>query len=167
MIKRQNFPRTALYRSSRTEFSCQCKKLFGAWHCINAVDRKLALADHVHQLDAGEYRAGRPERFEVEHRPGHPLDGAVILLDNVVEVFNLAHRDRHVAAGIDRIPSRLVSAALVHRDFVWIAVYSNGLVEEAHAASMSRCAVSRKFNGLALLVDGAVEVFFQMPLTLM
>ena len=30
------------------------------------VDCELALADHMHQLDAGQHRGGRPERFEVE-----------------------------------------------------------------------------------------------------
>jgi hypothetical protein len=40
-----------------------------------------------------KHAAGAAERFEVEHRPGYPLDGAVVLLDNVVEVFDLAHND--------------------------------------------------------------------------
>jgi len=85
-IKRRNFPGTALCRSNWTDYSCQRRKLVGERHCIGAVDRELALADHVHQLDAGEYGAGGPERFEVEHRPGHPLDGTMVLLDDVVEV---------------------------------------------------------------------------------
>ncbi|WP_370660712.1 transposase, partial [Massilia eurypsychrophila] len=66
LIKRQNFPRTALCRSNRTDYSCQRRKLVGERHCISAVDCELALADHVHQLDAGEHGAGRAERFEVE-----------------------------------------------------------------------------------------------------
>ena len=60
----------------------------------------------------------------------------MVLLDNVVELFNLADKDRHGAAGVDGIHGRLVGAALVHRDFVWIAVRSHGLVEEALRRSL-------------------------------
>ena len=115
----------------RTDHSCQRRKLLGEQHCIGAVNRELALADHVDQFNAGEHAVGAQERFEVEHRPGHPLDGAMVLLDDVVEVFDLAHQNGHVAGGVDRIDRRLVSAALVHRDLIRIAVRFHGLVDEA------------------------------------
>jgi len=126
---------------------------------IGAVDCELALADHVHQFDAGEHGARGPERFEVEHRLGQPLDGAMALLDNVVEVIHLVHEDRHVASGFDRIHGRLVGAALVHRDFVWIAVRSHGLVEEALRRGHVALRSQQEVDGLAMLVDGALEVF--------
>jgi hypothetical protein len=141
------------------DHSCQRRKLASERHGLDAVDRDLAHADRVDQLDAGEHGAGGLKRFEVEHRPGHPLNGAVILLDNVVQILNLAHQDRHVAAGVDRIHGRLVSAALVHRDLVWIAVHSHGLVEEALRSSYVALRRQQEIDGFALLVDGAVEVF--------
>jgi hypothetical protein len=52
----------------------------------------LALADHVHQLNASEHGASGSERFKVEDRPGHRLNGTMILFDNVVEVFDLRIR---------------------------------------------------------------------------
>jgi hypothetical protein len=138
------FFRNALHRSNWTDYSCQRRKLVGERHGIGAVVCELVLADHVYQFDAGWYRAGGPERFEVEHRPSHPLDGAMVPLDNVIEVFNLTHKDRHLAAGVDRIKSRLVDATLVHCYIVRIAVRSHGLSKERFAAAMSRLAVSRK-----------------------
>jgi hypothetical protein len=36
----------------------------------------------------------------------------MVLLDNVVDVFNLAHKDRHVSAGVDRIDGRLAGPLL-------------------------------------------------------
>jgi len=42
----------------------------------------------VHELDAGEHSAGAAERFEAEHWPGHPFDGTMVLLNDVVEVFD-------------------------------------------------------------------------------
>jgi len=59
-----------------TDHSCQRRKSVGERHSRGAIDCELALADHVHQFDAGEHGAGGPGRFEVEHRPGHPLNGA-------------------------------------------------------------------------------------------
>ena len=44
----------------------------------------------MHELDAGEHAVGGVERFEVEHLPAHPLDGAMALFDDVVEVLDLA-----------------------------------------------------------------------------
>ena len=83
----------------------------------------------------------------------------MVLLDNVVEVFNLAYKDRHGAAGVDRIHGRSVCAALVHRDFVWIAVRSYSLVEEALRRSHVPLRRQQEVDGLSMLVDGAVEVF--------
>lgn len=54
-----------------------------------ACDQQLPLPDHVHQPDPGECRGSRPEGFEPRHRSGQSLDGAMILLDNVIEIFDL------------------------------------------------------------------------------
>jgi hypothetical protein len=37
----------------------------------------------------------------------------MVLFDDVVEVLDLAHHDRHVASGVARIDGHLVGAALV------------------------------------------------------
>lgn len=106
LIKWRNCHEKALHRSNWTDHSCDRGKLVGERNCIGAVDCELALADHVNQFNAGQYGAGRPEQFEVEHGLGHPLDGAMVLLDDVVQVFYLTHKDRHVASGVDRIDDR-------------------------------------------------------------
>lgn len=113
----------------------------------------------MHELDAGEHAVGGAERFEVEHRLGYPLDGAMVLFDDVVEVLDLAHHDLHVAAGVDRIDRRLVGPALVHRDLVRIAVRSYGPVEEALRCGYIALGCEQEVDGFALLVDGAVQVF--------
>ena len=55
LIKQRNFPGTAQCLLNWTDHSCQRIKLFGERHYICAIDRELALADHVHELDSGEY----------------------------------------------------------------------------------------------------------------
>jgi hypothetical protein len=133
-----------MYRSNRADYSCQRKKLVGERHGINAVNHELALADHVHQLNADEYCPSGPARFEVAYRPDHPLDGAIILLDEVLELLYLDHKDRHVAAGFDCIHGLVVGAAFVHRDFVWSPFAPIALSKKRFAAAISRLAVSRK-----------------------
>ena len=145
--------------SNRTDLARQRIKLVGERHRIGSFDCELAFAGHVNELDAGEHAVGGTERFEVEHWPGHPLDGALVLLDDVAEVFNLAHQDWHVAASVDRIDRRLVGAALVYRDLVRIAVRSHGLIEEALRRVHVAFRRQQEVDGLAMLVDCAVEVF--------
>jgi hypothetical protein len=43
----------------------------------------------MHQRDACQHIAGGSKRLEVQHGPGHALYRAMVLLDNVVEVFDL------------------------------------------------------------------------------
>lgn len=83
----------------------------------------------------------------------------MVLFDNVVEVFDFANQNRRSATIVDRIDRRLVGAALVHRDFVWIAARSHGLIEEALRCSHVSLRRQSESDGLALLVDGAVKVF--------
>jgi len=53
----------------------------------------------MHGLDACYEPDGRPERLDAHHRPSSPLDGAVILLDEVVQVLGLSKLDARTAAG--------------------------------------------------------------------
>ena len=82
----------------------------------------------------------------------------MILLDDVVEILDLAHHNWHVAAGVDRIDGRLVGTALVYRDFVKIVVCARGLVEEALRRSHVALHRQQKVDSLSLLVDGAIEI---------
>ena len=52
---------------------------------------------HAHEFDAGQDVSGRAKGFEVEHRSDHALDGTMVLLHDVVEIFDLtSHRFRSV-----------------------------------------------------------------------
>ena len=62
--------------------------------------------------------ARRSKRFEAEHWPRDAFDRAVILLDNVVEIFDLPNRDRYFAFLVQLLQRCLVGAALVHRYLV-------------------------------------------------
>jgi len=59
--------------------------------------RELALADHVHALDARDQDWSAAEGLEAHHRPAETFDGAAILLDKVVGVLRLARLDEQAA----------------------------------------------------------------------
>lgn len=48
---------------------------------------ELTFSNTMHQLNASERDRGVPEQFEAEHDIGPGLDVAMILLDQVVEIF--------------------------------------------------------------------------------
>jgi hypothetical protein len=41
----------------------------------------------VHDFNAGNRTPGGPKGFEAEHRPREPFHGAMVLLDDIIEVF--------------------------------------------------------------------------------
>jgi len=61
---------------------------------------QLALAEHVHDPDAGDSDHRRPEALEAQCRPGYSFDRLMVLLDDVVEEFHLADLDVGVMLGV-------------------------------------------------------------------
>ena len=93
----------------------------------------------MHQFDAGHDRARRSKRFETGHGPRDAFDRAVILLDNVVEVFDPPNRDRYVAFLVQLLQSCLVGVTLSGTVLCRMAFSKKRL-----AAAASRFAVNRK-----------------------
>ena len=55
---------------------------------------RLSFAHHVNHLDPTEDHTSAAHRLETKHRSHTAFDGAVILLDAVVEVLTLPDPDR-------------------------------------------------------------------------
>ena len=141
--------------------SRQCIKLVGERQGCGAFDCALAFANHVHEFDAGQDVSGGPKGFEAKHRSGHALDGAMVLLDDVVEILDLANDDAVFQPVIDVIDGRLVGAALVHRDLFRRAVLTHGHVEKAIGGGLVALGGQQEIDRLACLVHRAVQIFFK------
>jgi IS5 family transposase len=87
--------------------------LAGKRHAIAARHVELAFANHVHEFDAGQNSLRRSERFESEQRPGDALDGAVILLNDIVKVFDLPDPGWDASVRIQLV-ERVLAAELTH-----------------------------------------------------
>ena len=81
-------------------------------------EQQLTLPDHVDQLDPRERHGRRPEGLEPQHRSHQSLDGSMILLNNVVEIFDLTDLDASFVLSVVTFEGRRVGAALVDRNLI-------------------------------------------------
>lgn len=70
----------------------------------------------MHGFDSGDDDSSAPKGLETQHRSRNPLDGTVILFDDVVEIFILAHQDVNTGVSLDTFNGGRVVAALVDGD---------------------------------------------------
>ena len=112
----------------------------------------------MHDLDAGEQDAGAAQRLEADHRSGNAFDCAVVLLDEVVEVFRLAHLDVQTAVGLDARDCSRVRAALVDGDLLGHAVQVYGALEECPGCGVVWLGAQQEVNGVAVAVDRPLQL---------
>jgi hypothetical protein len=109
------------------------------------------------QFDAGNGDGSRCEGLEAEHRPGSALDTAVILFNQVVQVFG---RSQLCTPGQQTVLSHLAYGSMRGS----IAVECDGvrqtprLLEEGLGRSHIACSAQPEVNGLPCLVDCSVQV---------
>ncbi len=71
------------------------------------------------------------EAFESKHRPGDPLDSPVILLDDIVQVFDSPNDDGRFPFGVDVVTHSQLGRAAIDGHRLGCAVVLNRPVEEA------------------------------------
>ena len=124
---------------------------------------ELSLPNQVHEFDTSQDVSGRSKRFKTEHRSGNAFDGTMVLLDDVIEVFDLPDDDGYFLVLDDRVNGRFVGTALIHRDFFWDGIVTHGLFKETHGGCHVALGGQQKINRVACLVDGSIQI---LPLAL-
>src|ERR1039457_3971765 len=153
------------FRSSRP-LLCECRRPFvlprPAAASTDTSKRELSLPNAMCQLNSGNGDGRIRERFEPSHRCATPLDRAVVLLDQVVEVLVRAHLDVPPARVFTSqqpqcAPTRHMT---VESHFAWDAwsVCRERLAKECLSGRNSTVAAEQEIDGLAMLVDRAVKV---------
>jgi hypothetical protein len=127
--------------------------------------RELSLANAMRELDAGNRNRRVRERFESSHRRAASLDGAVVLLDQVIQI--VVRPNLHVA------PARVLTSqqpqcastrhVSVERHFARHTRKRRGkrFTKERLCGRDAAVAARKEVDGLAVLINGAVQV---MPL---
>ena len=67
----------------------------------------------MHEFDAGAKETGAAKILEAEHRSGSAFIGTVVLLDDVVQILDLAHDDPLPSSGIHGFENRYIRATSV------------------------------------------------------
>ena len=76
-------------------------------------DIELAFADHVHRFDAPNERASAAKCLEPQHGSHDSFERPMILLDDVIEVFDLAHLDLRTGVGTNAFNGRRVGSVAI------------------------------------------------------
>jgi hypothetical protein len=100
----------------RTQFACRSQ---------------LTLVDHVHELDTGESCHSRTKRSEPQHWPNQLLDGSMVLLDNVVEEFDLTNIDTRLMFRVVAFDRHRVRPTFVNCDLLRCTMLTKCLAQEA------------------------------------
>ncbi len=124
-------------RRDRRRSKCQRVELVRCGRSLVLDVAELVFADHIHGFDTDNYDSCTPIGFESEHAPRDSFDGAIVLLDNIAQIFKLAPCDSNAAIGLGTDDARFVRAALVNGDFLRHVVQADGTFEKCAGHSVA------------------------------
>jgi hypothetical protein len=113
---------------------------------------------HSIDLDTRQDDAGATKILEAQNRFDDAFDGAMVLLDNVVEILVLPDCDGRFTFSIDRLQGGQIGTAFVHGDRLGGAVLVNRLLEVATRRSLVAMRPQKKIDGLSILVYSTIQV---------
>ena len=111
----------------------------------------------MHRLDSGDKDSSTPKRSESEHRLGDSFDSSVVLLNDVVEVFVLAHQDVDAGISLDAFNGRRIGAAVVDGDLLGHAVQVDGTLQKAPRCCLISLGREKKVHRIAGAVNRPVK----------
>ena len=121
-----------------------------------ALQQELTFTNYVHEFDADQDVSDSPKRLGIQHWYYNPLNCPVVLLDDVVEVFDLPNHNRGYPAGIDAIHGCFVGTALANDDLLGNTAGLHRFVQETHGCGLIALSGKQEVNRFALLVYRAV-----------
>ena len=79
---------------------------------------QLLFANRMHDLNAGNRTPGGPKGFEAEHWTREPFHGAMVLLNDIIQILGVADYDRRLVRLIVVRNCCRVRATFIDRDFL-------------------------------------------------
>jgi hypothetical protein len=116
------------------------------------------LLDHVHAFYTSERALRCVKGLAPQHGAGNPFDCSVVLFHDVVEVFDLADRDRGPMLLIVTLDGGFIGVTAVNRDRLGDTMPADGLLEKPSGGLLVAMFGKQKVDGLAVFVDGAIEL---------
>ena len=104
----------------------------------------------MHGLNASDKNACTRSGFESQHGPDDPFDRPVVLLNQVVQVFDLAQLYGLGCGGFYRQDGCLVGGAAINTPLLRQSMQAHGLFSELASGSCIPLAAHQEVNGLVL-----------------
>jgi hypothetical protein len=142
-------------------------KLLGERQLLTAGIFRLLFTHHMDQLDTTQDHAGTVSGLEAEHRSHAAFDGAVILLDAVIEILALPDLDRlqlaprsvlKPALGTTRQNGFPIRLAAVDDDPLGLAMPLERFAQKPFGSSEIAPLAEPELNRVAVAVDRPVKV---------
>ena len=130
--------------------SCQRIKLVGKRHAGAAFPHEMAFANNVHEFASCQDSLRRAKRLEAAHRPDYALNGTVILLHEIVEVFDLRDFDWEFSLRFSCSSAALLAPLLSIVTVLDTSLCRMALLKKRLADDASRFAVNKKSTVLCL-----------------
>ena len=111
----------------------------------------------MHGLDAADQDPRAAKALESEYGPRDAFAGAMVLLDELVQLLRLAHPNEQAAVGLHADYRGRVGAALVDGDLLRHVVPTDGAFEECSGCGVIVLGTQQKINGGTVLVYGALK----------
>lgn len=105
---------------------------------------QLSLADDMHEFNARNCTAGRPQGLEPQYRPRQPFHGPMVLLHEIIEILALADGDPGVVGPIVPLNRGVLLplwSMVIFSGSPWVRI---ALRKKAAAAARSRVGLNKK-----------------------
>jgi hypothetical protein len=112
----------------------------------------------MHQLNTYKGRSSRLKRFEPQHGPCDPLHTTMILLDDVVEILDLADFNRRAVRLVVALDGGFIGLTAIKRDLLRDAMTADRLGQEPLGRSLVARLGQQEVDRLARLIHGTIEV---------
>ena len=94
------------------------------------LDHQLPFLDHVHEFDPNQRVLGCSKQLETEHGTRDPLHTSMVLLYDIVKVFDLADRNGSAILLVVTLDSGGIGVTAVNRDHLGETVPADGLLQK-------------------------------------
>ena len=117
---------------------------------VFSLPEHLSFLDHVHEFNPDQSALSCLERFDPQHRPGHPLDCSMVLFHDVVEVLHLPDADGGAVFLVVAFDRGFVGVTAVDRNGLGYTVATNRLFQKPQGGLCIPVLGEQKVNGLAV-----------------
>jgi len=125
---------------------------------VSLLDHQLPFLDPGHELDTGEGGLGCLERFAPEPGSWDPLHSALVLLHEMMELWDLAHADGRAVRLVVALDGRFLGRAAGARARLRSPRAPERLLPEPQGRRRRALLWKQTVHRLALLIDGTREI---------